>query len=289
MSNRNAWLDLLSYAEGTMRNGRRAYNIYYGGGTYDNTKDHPDIVLTPTPNSISSSAAGAFQFMPGTWEGLGGGPMTAARQDEGAIRLAAEKGVNLDTDPINAANVARLAPVWASLPTLEGVSYYPPQRSKPFRELAEFLGKRGFNVDTNQYIDPYSKDALGAVDSFDSTGDQSALPEGTYQKTVSPSEKEVTVAEMRRIMGTLMPSSEAQKPNPALKAELDKETEKLKKDNELIIALEREKRLKAREEAAASAERDAINTGLSLFANETARQKEAMKAGMDVAIRAFAA
>ena len=73
MSNRNAWLDLISYAEGTYGEKGRGYNTYYGGGTFDNLQGHPNKVVQPTQNSIPSSAAGAFQFMPATWQGLGGG------------------------------------------------------------------------------------------------------------------------------------------------------------------------------------------------------------------------
>tara|TARA_R100000951_G_scaffold4057_2_gene5073 strand:- start:7502 stop:8284 length:783 start_codon:yes stop_codon:yes gene_type:complete len=141
MSNRQSWLDLISRAEGTWRNGGRGYNIYYGGGTFDNTQNHPNKVIQPTQNSIPSSAAGAYQFMPSTWQGQGGGTMTPERQDEYAYRLGLGRGVDFDTAPINATNIALLAPEWASLPTAAGKSYYPNQTAKTMKELSSFLNQ----------------------------------------------------------------------------------------------------------------------------------------------------
>jgi len=141
MSNRQSWLDLISRAEGTWRNGERGYNVYYGGGTFDNTQNHPNKVIQPTQNSIPSSAAGAYQFMPGTWQGQGGGTMTPERQDEYAYRLGLDRGVDFDTAAINAENVALLAPEWASLPTAEGKSYYPNQSAKTMEEISSFLNQ----------------------------------------------------------------------------------------------------------------------------------------------------
>ena len=119
MSNRQSWLDLISYAEGTRRNGGRGYNVYYGGGTFDNTQKHPGRVIQPTQNSIPSSAAGAYQFMPNTWQGLGGGTMTPERQDEYAYRLGLGRGVDFDTAPINTANIAQLAPECSWYPAVQ--------------------------------------------------------------------------------------------------------------------------------------------------------------------------
>ena len=149
MSNRNAWLDLISYAEGTRRDGGRGYNVYYGGGTFDNTQGHPGRVLQPTQNSIPSSAAGAYQFMPDTWKGLGGGAMTPQRQDQYAYQLGLGRGVDFDTAPINAENVALLAPEWASLPTLEGKSYYG-QPVKSLEELSQFANTGRVQEKTQQ-------------------------------------------------------------------------------------------------------------------------------------------
>jgi hypothetical protein len=63
--------------------------------------------------------------------------MAPERQDLAALKLIRQRGVDPDVDPINPQTVAKLAPEWASLPTLEGKSYYgQPVRS--FGELSNF-------------------------------------------------------------------------------------------------------------------------------------------------------
>jgi len=66
--------------------------------------------------------------MPGTWaeaqRALGLKDFGPNSQDQAALYLMRRRGVDPDTAPINARNVAILAPEWASLPTLEGKSYY---------------------------------------------------------------------------------------------------------------------------------------------------------------------
>lgn len=159
MSNRQSWLNLISGAEGTRNpDGSRGYNIYYGGGTFDNTQSHPGKVIQPTQNSIPSSAAGAYQFMPGTWQGLGGGSMTPDRQDEYAYQLGLGRGVDFDTAEINPQNVALLAPEWASLPTAAGKSYYPNQRAKDMSELYKYAGTANAQQSSPQQSAPQSEE-----------------------------------------------------------------------------------------------------------------------------------
>lgn len=137
--NANRWANLVSFAEGTYRGdqGGRQYNIQFGGGRFSDLSRHPDQVIHG--GKYSSAAAGAYQFMPGTWSGVMGGAMTPDRQDEAFVRLAQRRGVDVNTAPITRENIARLAPEWASLPTMEGVSYYD-QPVKSFETLANFAG-----------------------------------------------------------------------------------------------------------------------------------------------------
>ena len=126
-------------AEGTWSEGqdpKAGYSIMFGGGKFDNTKGHPNTVVHG--GRYSSAAAGAYQFMPNTWNNVGGGPMTPERQDWGATRLwlarlglpQNQHGVNLLTktlvknNGISPSMSHRMAPEWASFPTLAGVSYY---------------------------------------------------------------------------------------------------------------------------------------------------------------------
>jgi lysozyme len=125
--NARRWLKAISFAEGTWANNKPKYNILFGGGTFNNEfTRHPDIVIH-SPR-YSSAAAGAYQFMPGTWAGvqqkLKLPDFSPRSQDLGALELIRQRGVNPDTDPINRETLAKLSPEWASFPTLEGVSYY---------------------------------------------------------------------------------------------------------------------------------------------------------------------
>jgi muramidase (phage lysozyme) len=144
------WLNLISFAEGTWTSQGPKYNTMFGGGQFKDLSRHPDkVVRTP---GYASAAAGAYQFMPGTWGGvskkLGLRDFGPQAQDLAAIQLMRSRGVDPATAPITPANVAKLAPEWASLPTLRGGSYYG-QPSKSFSTLANFVKKSGGIVPQN--------------------------------------------------------------------------------------------------------------------------------------------
>ena len=139
----------IRYAEGTWIEGgdpKKGYNIMFGGGLFDNTKGHPDRVIHS--GRYSSAAAGAYQFMPGTWKSVGGGVMTPERQDWGATRLWLSRlglpqnqhGVNqltrllVKNKGISQNMAHKMAPEWASFPTIAGVSYYG-QPVKPLSHI----------------------------------------------------------------------------------------------------------------------------------------------------------
>ena len=135
------WLSAISFAEGTYLPGKGPqYNIKFGGGRFADLSRHPDTVVRG--NGYSSAAAGAYQFMPGTWETVA--PKVGARdfgpeaQDRAALQLIRQRGVDPQKDPITPQTVARLAPEWASFPTLAGKSYYG-QPVKSFAEIQKFL------------------------------------------------------------------------------------------------------------------------------------------------------
>lgn len=140
------WLSAISFAEGTYRKGQGPqYNIMFGGGTFSDLSRHPDTVVKKP--GIASSAAGAYQFMPGTWAGVskklglkGFGP---TEQNLAALELIRQRGIDPRKDPITPQTVAKLAPEWAGLPTLEGKSYYPNQSVKRFADIQNFLKTSG--------------------------------------------------------------------------------------------------------------------------------------------------
>ena len=133
--NAQRWLNAISASEGTMRDGKRGYNIMFGGGTFDDYTRHPDTVVDG--GRLKSAAAGAYQFMPGTYsrvqQDLGLPDFSPSSQDQAALELIRRRGVDPDRDPITPQNVNKLSPEWAAFPTLQGGSYYPNQKSRDFQ------------------------------------------------------------------------------------------------------------------------------------------------------------
>ena len=61
---RRALLNTIRYAEGTWKQGQEGYRSLYGGGRFSSLERHPEIVVV---KRYTSAAAGAYQFLPGTW------------------------------------------------------------------------------------------------------------------------------------------------------------------------------------------------------------------------------
>lgn len=153
--NARRWLRAIADAEGTLRDGQIGYNIMFGGGTFGDLSKHPDKVIR-TPG-YASAAAGAYQFMPATWGEAARalnlkdfGPLS---QDLAARYLAKRRGVDIDTAAITPENVAKLAPEWASLPTLAGKSYYG-QPVVSFSRVQQAAGTPSSGGDLNYAAKP---------------------------------------------------------------------------------------------------------------------------------------
>ena len=145
--NARRWADVTKYAEGTDKD-ETPHKVLFGGGHFDNTKPgHPNQVICKGKHC--SAAAGAYQFMPFTWDevaqALGwpkDAPMSKENQDKAFIYKAKQRGVDVTKDPFTRENVAKLAPEWASFPTLSGKSFYG-QPVKGFTAMeAVFYGGR---------------------------------------------------------------------------------------------------------------------------------------------------
>ena len=135
-ANAQAWLAMIRYAEGTAKY-RNPYGTAFTGAQFDNSRPHPGVVRGRA-GGWRSDASGAYQFLSTTWKGIWGGknvPMTPENQDYAAIQLMKRRGVNPDA-PITPEAMAKLAPEWASLPTLQGKSYYG-QPVKGYADLAK--------------------------------------------------------------------------------------------------------------------------------------------------------
>ena len=102
---------------------------------------HPEQVNRSS--RYASAAAGAYQFMPSTWrmvtQALGLAQFGPQVQDQGALYLIQRRGaLSLADQGLFTPYLAhRLAPEWASIPTLAGRSYYG-QPVKRYDELKRF-------------------------------------------------------------------------------------------------------------------------------------------------------
>ncbi len=139
---RRALLNTIRYAEGTWANGHDVgYRVMFGGSLMPTLERHPDRVMYSS--RYASAAAGAYQFMPFTWnmvtQKLGLTRFDPDSQDQGALYLIQRRGALhlADRGEMTEELAARLSPEWASFPTLAGSSYYG-QPVKRFDELKRF-------------------------------------------------------------------------------------------------------------------------------------------------------
>lgn len=141
---RRALLNTIRYAEGTWANGQPiGYRILFGGSLFDSLERHPNRVMRTA--RYASAAAGAYQFMPFTWDmvtrALGIADFGPESQDQAALFLVQRRGALhlADRGELTPDLAARLAPEWASFPTLAGRSFYgqPVKRLNDLRRFYE--------------------------------------------------------------------------------------------------------------------------------------------------------
>ncbi|MCP9933034.1 glycoside hydrolase family 104 protein [Cyanobium sp. Candia 9D4] len=141
---RRALLNTIRYAEGTWANGHEiGYRILFGGSLFDSLERHPNRVMRTA--RYASAAAGAYQFMPFTWDmvtrALGVSDFGPESQDQAALFLVQRRGALhlADRGELTPDLAARLAPEWASFPTLAGRSFYgqPVKRLNDLRRFYE--------------------------------------------------------------------------------------------------------------------------------------------------------
>jgi lysozyme len=125
--NLKAFLVMIQYSEGTI--GKDAYRKLYGGGTFDDLSKHPNARVTKW--GITSTAAGAYQILNKTWQGLaqelGLKDFSPGSQDRAAIELIARRKA---LDDVMAGRFAqaieKCRKEWASLP---GAGYNQSEKS----------------------------------------------------------------------------------------------------------------------------------------------------------------
>ena len=145
---RRALLNTIRYAEGTWLGGSRdGYRVLFGGAHFVDLARHPQLIVT---NGYSSAAAGAYQFLPGTWNEaarrLRLNDFRPANQDQAALYLVEKRGAlaRFDRHGLSHDVLAQLAKEWASLPTLQGGSYY----GQPVKDGNDLL--RFFNAELSR-------------------------------------------------------------------------------------------------------------------------------------------
>lgn len=134
-----AFLMMIRKAEGTAD--ADGYRRIIGGQLFDSYADHPRVRVpfTQTDGVTNySTAAGAYQFLQGTWDRIKGKigalDFSPTNQDAGAVELIREAGALSDVKNgrFNQA-VAKVARIWASLP---GSPYAQRTRSFDFVQQA---------------------------------------------------------------------------------------------------------------------------------------------------------
>ena len=137
---RRALLNTIRYAEGTWKQGHEGYRTLYGGGRFSSLSKHPELVVV---KRYTSAAAGAYQFLPGTWKEaankLSLRSFKPHNQDQAALYLIDRRGVldQVDRKGLTREVMAVLSKEWASFPSHNGLSAYG-QPVKKATELANF-------------------------------------------------------------------------------------------------------------------------------------------------------
>ncbi len=146
---RRALLNTIRYAEGTWAKGSDlGYRILFGGSLVESLDRHPNRVMRTA--GYASAAAGAYQFMPFTWDlvarALGLSVFHPEAQDQAALFLVQRRGALelADQGELTPMLVAKLAPEWASFPNLRGLSHY----GQPVRRFADL--KRFYDENLNR-------------------------------------------------------------------------------------------------------------------------------------------
>ncbi|WP_250479120.1 MULTISPECIES: glycoside hydrolase family 104 protein [unclassified Caballeronia] len=115
--NVQAFLAMVRRGEGTT--GPNGYRTLYGGGLFNDYSKHPNVRVTA--GGITSTAAGAYQILAGTWGEIaalyGLTDFSPASQDVAAVALVKRRGALADVIAGRwQAAIGKCAKEWASLP-----------------------------------------------------------------------------------------------------------------------------------------------------------------------------
>ncbi len=144
-----AFLDTIAWAEGTA--GPYGYQTAFTGAYFDSLSDHPRRVRCAPyrRRRLCSSASGRYQFLSTTWDRVANRlqlqDFSPLSQDLAAVELIREKGALEDIEAGRwQTAIHKVAPVWASLPSLStGRSVY----GQPSKSLRQLQSVYAFNLD----------------------------------------------------------------------------------------------------------------------------------------------
>lgn len=147
-ANVRAFLRVIRAGEGTAD--ANGYRRMFGGALFESFKDHPRKIHTAHLKNgpLTSSAAGAYQFLKRTWDSLvaeyGFEDFSPTNQDEAAVALIAR--CDAIGDVIGGhfdAAIRKCASTWASLP---GSPYGQPTQS--FTHALQIYAEAGGQIAT---------------------------------------------------------------------------------------------------------------------------------------------
>lgn len=116
---RKALLDTIAYCEGTLGRSQDGYNVLFTGKTVSECNVHPNQTICS--GGLCSTAAGRYQFLTTTWNGLKLPNFRPENQTTGAMTLITWRKATIPSDrPMTATELAnvmdKISYEWASLP-----------------------------------------------------------------------------------------------------------------------------------------------------------------------------
>jgi muramidase (phage lysozyme) len=114
-----ALLDTIAFTEGTRHHGQDGYNVTFAYHYFSSCTHHPNLRICS--GGYCSTAAGRYQFLTTTWNGLGLPNFGPANQDRGGMKLVSRRGAIVPTGRALTATeftntMNRISYEWASLP-----------------------------------------------------------------------------------------------------------------------------------------------------------------------------
>jgi muramidase (phage lysozyme) len=110
--NARAILNAIADAEGTSKYAEQGYRTMFTGKQFSGTWKHPRQIQSSS--GYKSDAAGRYQFLSTTWDGMGMPDFSPESQDRAALKLLSQAGVNI-SDGLSEQEIYKVGQKWASV------------------------------------------------------------------------------------------------------------------------------------------------------------------------------